>query len=339
MSFKAQIETTGQVFSVDENESVLDAALRQGLAIPHSCRSGNCGACKGRIVSGNVTYAQETPALSAQEKSAGMALFCRAMPETDLVIALREMKTTADVMIKKVPCRVAKMELLAPDVMRLFLKLPAAERLNFSAGQYIDFILADGERRSFSIANAPHDDALVELHVRRVPGGAFAERVFTQLKEKDILRLEGPFGSFRLHEESQRPMIFMAGGTGLAPIKSIVEFAFAQGLGRDMRLYWGARTKVDLYLNDMVSGWVAQQRNFSYVPVLSEPSHADQWHGRQGFVHNIIAEDIADLSDYDIYASGPPLMVKAGRDAFIAKGLPLEQYFYDSFEFAHVAKS
>ncbi len=338
MSFKVQIATTGQFFTVDDNDSVLDAALRQGLNLPHSCRSGNCGACKGRIVSGQVKYNQDTPALSPQEKAAGLALFCRAMPETDLVIALREAKTMADVMIKRVPCRVAKMELLAPDVMRLYLKLPATERLNFSAGQYVDFILHDGERRSFSIANAPHDDAFLELHVRRVPGGAFAEHVFTQMKEKDVLRLEGPFGRFCLQQESARPMIFMAGGTGLAPIKGIIEHAFATAIQRDMRLYWGVRARVDLYLNDVISAWAAEHPNFSYVPVLMDPASNDDWRGRQGFVHNAIAEDVTHLGDYDIYASGPPVMVKAGRDIFIAQGLPVERYFSDAFEFAHAPK-
>lgn len=338
MSFKVCIEMSGEIFSVEENESVLDAALRHGLGIPYSCRNGQCGSCKGRIISGRVNYAQATPALSKHENSIGMALFCRAIPQTDLVIAVREVTSTAEIMPKKLPCRVAKMELLAPDVMRLYLKLPATELLQFIAGQYIDFILHDGERRSFSLANPPHVKEFLELHVRHVPGGAFAEHVFTKMKEKDILRIEGPYGSFSLREESARPMLFMAGGTGFAPIKGIIEHAFALGVKREMRLYWGARAKRDLYLNDLALAWVGQHPHFTYVPVLSEPTPDDNWQGKTGLVHNIIAAEVGNLNEYDVYASGPPVMVKAGHDAFVAKGLSAENYFYDAFEFAHAGK-
>lgn len=335
MTCNVRVLTSGHEFTVESGENVLDAALRQGLSLPYSCRGGSCGSCKGKLVSGEVDYPRGAPAaLSAVEQATGMALFCQARPRGDLVIEVREPRAAADMQVKKLPARIAKKEFLAPDVVRLYLKLPAAERLQFLAGQYVDFVLPDGRHRSFSLANAPHDDAFLELHLRHVEKGEFTEQVFERMKEKDMVRIEGPYGDFYLREDSPRPLIFVAGGTGFAPIKGIIEHAFAAAVTRPMALYWGARAPVDLYLDGLPRQWAETYGHFNYTPVLSSPAAADHWQGRGGYVHEAVVGDHADLSGFDVYAAGPPAMVRAARDAFLARGLPAAQFFSDPFEFA-----
>lgn len=335
MTCKVRIATSGHEFTVDAGESVLDAALRQGLSLPYSCHGGTCGSCKGKVVEGEIFYPHGLPqALNALERATGMALFCQARPRSDLVIEVREPRFAVEMQIKKLPARVAKKEFLAPDVVRLYLKLPAAERLQFLAGQYVDFILQDGRHRSFSLANAPHDDQFLELHLRHVEKGEFTEHVFERMKEKDMVRIEGPRGDFYLREDSQRPMLFIAGGTGFAPIKGIIEHAFAAGITRPMYCYWGARAKVDLYLDALPRHWVETHAHFHYTPVLSAPAAEDQWLGRTGYVHEAVVDDYPHLGGYDVYAAGPPAMVRAARDAFVDRGLPPSQFYSDPFEFA-----
>ena len=334
MNCKVRVMPSGHEFTVQAGESVLDAALRQGVTLPYGCRNGTCGSCKGKVVAGQVEYGDSPPAaLSEEERAQGMALFCQARPVGDVTIEAQATRV-GDFPLKKLPARVAKKELLAPDVVRLYLKLPAAVRLQFLAGQYIDFLLPDGRYRSFSLANAPHDDEFIELHVRHVDKGEFTEYVFDHMKEKTMVRIEGPRGDFYLREDSPRPMIFVAGGTGFAPIKGIIEHAFAAGIGRPMHLYWGARATVDLYLKELPQGWVEEYANFRYTAVLSAPAASDDWRGPTGFVHETLVVDYPDLSAYDVYAAGPPAMVRATRDACIAHGLPVEQFFSDPFEFA-----
>jgi CDP-4-dehydro-6-deoxyglucose reductase len=228
-------------------------------------------------------------------------------------------------------------EQLAHDVIRLHLKLPEGQRLQFLAGQYLDFILRDGRKRAFSIANAPHDDTFIELHVRHVEGGEFTDHVFSAMKDKEILRIQAPLGRFTLREESQRPLIFVAGGTGFAPIKGMIEHAFHTGIHRSMHLYWGVRSKRDLYLPDLPVQWERTHSNFRFIPVLSEPD-AD-WAGRTGFVHQTVAADHPDMSGFDVYMAGPPVMVQAGRRAFEDAGLTLEHMFSDAFEYAADSKN
>jgi len=334
MSFSVKVEPSGHTFTVDSNESVLDAALRQGLTLPYGCRNGACGSCMGKVVEGKVNYPDGLPpALSEEQQLAGMALFCQARPETDLVIEAREAAANQDIPIKILPTRIAEMSRLNHDVMLLKLKIPSTERLQFLAGQYVDFVLPDGRRRSFSLANAPHDDEFLVLHIRHIEGGRFTGEVFDKMQVKDILRIEGPFGGFYLREESDRPMIFMAGGTGFAPIKGMIEHAFAAGISRPMHLYWGARARRDLYMEALPEQWLKEHPNFSYTPVLSEPMPEDSWQGRTGYVHEAVIQDYPDLGGYDIYASGPPVMVYAGRDAFPAQGMDLEHYYSDAFEY------
>ncbi len=335
MSFKVTLEPSGHSFDVEEDEIILDAAIRRGLSLQYGCRNGVCGACKGKVVEGRVRYDGGLPgAISEAEDAIGQVLLCSAKAETDLTLELHEIGGGNEVPVRKMPSRVVKMERLADDVMRIYLKLPDTERLQFLAGQYIDILLKDGRRRSFSLANAPHDDALLELHLRLIEGGEFTGHVFEGMQEKDILRIEGPYGTFNLQEESDRPMIFIAGGTGFAPIKGIIEHAIQEGVNRSIFIYWGARAKTDLYLDALPRQW-AQRDNIQYVPVLSEPASQDQWQGRTGLVHEAVMQDFADLSDYEVYASGPPEMVEAARHGVILRELPSQQFYFDSFDFAN----
>ncbi|MHB8758929.1 MAG: CDP-6-deoxy-delta-3,4-glucoseen reductase, partial [Thiobacillus sp.] len=292
--------------------------------------------CKGTVLQGGIDYGVYQPnALKDEEKVRGRALFCRAKPLSDVTIEVREIGASKDIVVKTLPCRVEKLDKLADDVMRMRIKLPANERLQFLAGQYIDFQLKDGRTRSYSLANAPHDDALLELHIRHVPGGLFTDHVFTTLKERDILRLKGPLGSFFIREDSDKPMIFVAGGTGFAPIKSMLEHAFATHTDRDLVLYWGARARKDLYLAELPQQWLAERPNFSFIPVLSQALPEDAWQGRTGFVHEAVLADFADLSGYQVYASGAPAMVDSARDGFVhTRGLPEDEFFADAFVYA-----
>jgi len=333
MSHQITIRPSGHVFTVRAGENVLEAALRQGFPLPYGCRNGACGSCKGRVLGGRVDYgAHQESALGAEEKQNGYALFCCARPETDLVIECREINAVKDIPVRTMPCRVQSMERAAPDVMVIRLKLPASERLQFLAGQYIDILLKDGKHRSFSLANAPHDDATLELHLRNYPGGTFTEHVFSAMKEKDILRFEGPLGTFFLREDSDKPIIFIASGTGFAPVKGILEHAFHKGLRRPMHLYWGCRARADLYMLDLPERWTREQPGFRFTPVLSEPRDADHWTGRTGLVHRAVMEDYAELSGYQVYACGAPVMVEAAhRDLTRERGLPEDEFYSDSF--------
>ncbi len=335
MSYQVTIQPSGHQFTVNEDESILAAALREGFTLPYGCRNGACGSCKGKVLQGLVDHGKhQENTLKKEEIAEGKALFCVARPLSDLVIEVKEIRAAGEVPVRIMPCRVQKLEKLADDVMLMQLKLPANERLQFLAGQYIDFLLKDGKRRSYSIANPPHADELMELHLRHVPGGRFTEHVFSAMKEKEILRIEGPHGSFFIREESDRPIIFVAGGTGFAPIKGMLEHMFAEQSGRQMILYWGARAKKDLYMAELPLQWQQQHENFSFIPVLSDPAHEDQWLGRTGFVHQAVLDDFRDLSGYEIYVCGAPVMVDAARDSFTkTRGLPEDAFIADSFTY------
>lgn len=330
MSFNVTIKSSGHRFEVEENETILDAAIRQHVALPYGCRNGRCGSCTAGLVAGDVSYHGPAPALEVMGE--GKCLPCQGFAASDLVLDVREAESVADIEVRTLPVRVHAVDQLTHDVVRLRLKLPENQRLQFLAGQYLDFLLADGRRRAFSIANAPHDDEFIELHIRHVDGGQFTDWVFSQMQERSILRIEAPLGSFVLDEDSDRPMIFMGGGTGFAPLKGQIEQALEAGVERPMYLYWGVRGERDLYLRELPESWSREHANFRFVPVLSEPD-AD-WQGRTGWVHEAVLEDFPDLSGYDLYMAGPPPMVSAGRDAFKAAGMPDAHMHYDSFEYA-----
>jgi CDP-4-dehydro-6-deoxyglucose reductase len=326
------IQPGGHQFQVEDGEAVLAAALRQGFVLPYGCKNGACGSCKGKIVSGTVDYGVYQPkALPEEDKAQGKALFCQAKPLSDLVIEARTIGAAKDIPIKTLPCRVQKVERVTEDVMLLGLKLPANERLQFLAGQYLEFLLKDGTRRSFSMGNAPHDDELIQLHVRHVPGGQFTDHVFGKMKERDILRFEGPHGTFFLREDSSKPLVFVASGTGFAPIKSIIETALKKDSPRPMTLYWGGRRPRDLYLHALAEGWAAQGK-LKYVPVISEALPEDAWTGRTGFVHRAVMQDFPDLSAHQVYACGVPIMVDSARRDFTTLcQLPEDEFYADSF--------
>jgi CDP-4-dehydro-6-deoxyglucose reductase len=336
MTFKIRIQSSGREFTADEKETVLAAALRQGVMLPYSCRNGACGTCKGKVLAGQVDYGTyETKAMSEAEREQGHALFCQAKALSDLVIEAKEIAAAKDIPIRIMPARVVQMEKLAGDVMRLSLKLAEGQRLQYLAGQYIDILLSGNLRRSFSLSTSPLSDELLQLHIRHVPGGFFTGHVFTKMQEKDLLRFQGPFGMFFLREDSDRPAILVAGGTGFAPIKSILEYAFAKGATRPLHLYWGVRAKRDLYLSGLPQAWAREHGNFKFTPVLSEPRPEDHWSGRQGWVHEAVAADYPDLSRHEVYASGPPPMIDAIKGVVKKHGLPEDRLYYDSFEFAH----
>jgi CDP-4-dehydro-6-deoxyglucose reductase len=333
---EVRLEPSGHTFRVEPGETILEAALRQGVGLPYGCRNGACGACKGTLKSGRLEYGRhEDRAIRDAEKAAGKALTCCTRPLTDLVIEVREVTGTKDLSIRTLPARVERIEKPAADVAVLYLKLPASERLQFLAGQYIDILLKEGRRRSFSMANAPHDDALLQLHVRKAPGGTFSHFVFDEMKERAILRFEGPLGTFYMREDSDKPIVFVAGGTGFAPIKALIEHAFHKGYDRPMVLYWGARSKADLYLPEIPMRWQAEHSSFSYIPVLSEPKPEDQWQGRTGFVHQAVLDDFPSLAGYQVYACGAPAMTDIAKETFVAqRGLPEDEFYCDAFTYS-----
>jgi CDP-4-dehydro-6-deoxyglucose reductase len=330
---QVRLEPSGHTFTVAADETILEAALRQGIGLPYGCRNGACGACKGALRSGELAYGDyQERALHDAEKAAGKALTCCTRPLSDIVFEVRELGGAKDLAIRTLPCRVEKVEKPAEDVAILSLKLPAGERLQFLAGQYIDILMKDGKRRSFSMANAPHDDQFLQLHVRKSPGGAFSNYVFDEMKERAILRFEGPLGTFYLREDSDKPMIFVAGGTGFAPIKAQLEHLFHHGDDRPMVLYWGARSLRDLYLPGLAAQWEREHPGFTFIPVLSDPLPEDHWQGRTGFVHQAVLDDFHDLSGYQVYACGAPAMTDLARQTFVEqRGLPEDEFYCDAF--------
>ncbi|MCU7795918.1 MAG: CDP-6-deoxy-delta-3,4-glucoseen reductase [Candidatus Thiodiazotropha sp. (ex Myrtea spinifera)] len=330
MSFKVQVEPSGHEFTVETEENLLEAAIRQGINLPYGCRNGFCGDCRSVLIEGDIHYPEgEPPALEGQDE--GLCLTCQAIPRSDLTIHVHEIEQAQDLKPRILPSKVDRIERLNDDVIRLYLKLPEGERLQFLAGQYLNFILPDGSKRAFSIANAPHDDEFIELHIRHVSGGTFTDTLFNGMEEKTILRIEAPLGSYFLREESERPIILMGGGTGFAPLKGIIEHAFEIGIKRPMHLFWGVRSREDLYLPALPEAWSAEHPNFTYTPVLSEPDN--DWQGVSGWVHEAVVEQHPDLSGHEVYMSGPPPMIDAGKSAFLAHGLSGEDLYSDSFEY------
>ncbi len=340
MSFKVVVQPSGREFSVDETQLILDAALHHGLNFPYGCRNGGCGSCMGKVVSGEIHYpGGKPPGITEEEVAQGKALFCQAVARSDLTLEVAETDAAEGIVVKKLPARVVTLQKLNHDVMLMELKLPASQRLQFLAGQYIEILLKDGQRRAFSLANPPHDDEVLQLHIRKVPGGFFTTHVFEEMQEKALLRIEGPLGSFYLREDSDRPIILIAGGTGFAPVKAMVEHAIETGIERPIQLYWGVRAKQDLYMDELAQRWAREHDHISYIPVLSEPEEGDHWEGRTGWVHEAVAEDHDDLAGYDVYLCGPPPMIQAARVPFLIKNLPEEQMFSDSFEFSTPAET
>lgn len=333
MTFTITLKPSDKSFDIEPHEKLLEAALKQGYNLPYSCRDGVCGVCKGKLLAGEVDYGNALSAtLTEQDKQNGLVLLCCAKPLSNLELECQEIKGMDDIQIKTMPCRVHSFNKLANDVIQVKLQLPASEKLKFLAGQYISIQLKDRSERLFSLANAPHDDSFLELHIRHIPNGSFTTHVFNLMQARDIWRFKGPMGTFFLREDSDKPIIFLASGTGFAPIKSIIEHAIHIGVKRPMHLYWGGRKRADLYMRDLADSW--KQQGVQFTPVLSEALDSDHWEGRTGLVHQAILDDYDDLSNHEVYVCGSPLVVDAAlRDFTQTRQLPEAAFFSDAFTF------
>lgn len=333
MSFEITVVPGERRFTVAEGEVVLEAAIRAGLQLAYGCRNGSCGTCKVRLVRGEVAHRGEAAALTEHEQHEGYCLPCQAVALGDVVIEAQEIGGAAAPVVRTLPVRVARMQTLAEDVMGLWLEPPRGEHLDFRAGQYIDILLRDGRHRSFSLANPPQADGVLELHIRHNGGGAFSDHVFGSMRERELLRIMGPYGGYTLRH-SGRPLLFVAGGTGFAPIKAIIEQMLLEGVARRVHLYWGVRSTGDLYGRALIEQWQRRVPEFTYTPVLSESPPGDRWAGRTGLVSQALAADFSDLSGHDVYTSGPPPMVQAVVETCRQRGLAHDRIFSDAFEFA-----
>ncbi|PQA80724.1 CDP-6-deoxy-delta-3,4-glucoseen reductase [Limnohabitans sp. TS-CS-82] len=336
MSFNITVQPSGRTFTSTPDETLLAAGMRQGIGLPYGCKDGACGSCKCKKISGDVTHGKhQEKALSAEEAANGFVLTCCATAHSDVVLESRQVVEEGAFPIKKMPVRVISLEKASHDVMVVKLQLPANDVMKFHAGQYIDFLLRDGDRRSYSMANAPHTlvagSPAIELHIRHMPGGKFTDHVFGAMKEKEIQRIEGPQGTFFLREDSDKPLVFLASGTGFAPIKAILEHMQHMEITRPVTLYWGGRRPEDLYLNDWVQAQLAVTPNLTYVPVISNALPEDNWTGRTGFVHQAVLQDTPDLSGHQVYACGAPIVVDSARADYTAAGLPADEFYADSF--------
>ena len=336
MTFTITVEPSGRSFTADPAEAMLVAGIRQGIGLPYGCKDGACGSCKCKLVSGTVVHGpHQSKALSADEEAAGYVLTCCGVAQSDVVIESRQVTEAGALPIKKMPVRVSSLERASHDVMVLRLQLPAADTFKYHAGQYVEFLLRDGDRRSYSMANAPHTQTeapQIELHLRHMPGGKFTDHVFGAMKEKEILRIEGPYGSFFLREDSDKPVVMLASGTGFAPIKAMLEHMQFKGITRPVTLYWGGRRPADLYQNGWLRAQAASMPQLTYVPVVSDATPEDGWSGRTGFVHQAVLQDFPDLSGHEVYACGAPIVVESAQRDFVALAqLPAEAFFADSF--------
>ena len=340
MTHQCALVPSGRAFPVDDGETILQAALRAGVVLPYGCKDGACGSCKSQLMEGQVDYGTyQRKALSDAEKEQGGLLICCATAKTDVVIKARVVAAEGMMTVRKMPCRVQSITRAAPDVAIVKLQLPANDKFEYLAGQYIDILLKDGKRRSYSMASAPQANNVVELHIRHTPGGAFTDAIFgsgtpsaNAVKEKDILRFEGPQGTFFLREDSTKPMIMLASGTGFAPIKAVIEYAASKNSQRPIVLYWGGRRPHDLYQSELAQQWEKSLPNFRYVPVVSDALPEDGWTGRTGFVHRAVMEDFPDLSGHQVYACGAPIVVQSAQQDFVANcGLAGEEFFADAF--------
>ena len=331
MSYLVTLTPSNHQFSVDPNETILDAALRQDISLPYGCQSGACGACLCILTTGEVSYPSgKTTALEGEAENACLA--CQGVPKSDLELHIEEIKTDDLIEVQNLPCKIIEKTLLCHDVIKIVLKLPDEKSLVFRAGQYLNFILDDQRKRAFSIANAPHNDDFIELHIRHVDGGSFTDKAFNELKEKDIMRIEAPLGQFTFDSDSPNPVIMVAGGTGFAPLKAMIEHAIHIGQTKPIILYCGVRAQRDLYMQETLENWQKDYPNIQCISVLSEPD--DDWKGRTGFVHQAVVADYPNLSIFDIYMAGPPVMCQSAKKAFLEAGLNTDKLYSDPFEFA-----
>jgi len=319
-------------FGVEPGETVLAAGLRQGLALPFGCESGTCASCRVRLLEGRVEYREPPRALSQAERDAGYILMCQAQPLSDLELQLHQPELLEQLRPRQLPVRLLERWMLSHDVVGLSVQLPHGEPFRYLPGQYVDFLVGDGRRRSFSMACAPTPADTLEFHLRVTPNGMFAHYAQDEIAPRAILRIEGPFGALYLREDSTRPVVMMAGGTGFAPLKAMLEHQFRGGFSRPFHLFWGARSRRDLYLNDLAEDWARQHPQLRYTPVLSEPD--DDWQGERGLVHEAVLRAHPNLTGHEVYMAGPPVMVHRGKQVFVEAGLDADHLYYDSFDYA-----
>ena len=343
MTHQITVRPSGREFQSEPGETLLAAGIRQGIGLPYGCKDGACGSCKCRKLEGTVVHGpHQEKALSAAEEAAGFVLTCCGVAQSDVVLESRQVTSEGSFPIKKLPARVFKLARASDDVMLVTMQLPASDVLQYHAGQYIEFILRDGSHRSYSMANAPQHILrapsegatpvpMVDLHIRHMPGGKFTDLVFGAMKERDILRIEGPFGSFFLREDSDKPIVLLASGTGFAPIKALLEHMQAKGITRPATLYWGGRRPADLYMDGWLRELQSSMPTFRYVPVISNALPDDAWTGRTGFVHQAVLQDLPDLSGHQVYACGAPIVVDSARADYLAAGLPDWEFYADAF--------
>lgn len=332
MSHLVLIKPSSLRLVVNEDETVLDAALREGFHFPHDCYSGICGACRGRVLEGQVCYqdAMLPSGLTSDEQAEGEALFCSAMPKTDLIIEVENVLDPLQTKLQTVSYQIMSAELLTGHVYRVMLQAMTEQPLRYRAGQYIE-ILCDHEMgRPFSIANAPLGEGEIELHVRYVADNPYLEEVMAAITARGQMQLRGPFGHCLYHREPALPTIFLAAGTGFAPIKAIIEQALSEGVTQPMYLYWGARTQDDLYLHELAQQWEKYIPQFHYIPVLSASLPSDHWQGRTGWVHHAALADHENFADFQVYAAGPAAMVYAAYEALQARGLKKARMYSDA---------
>ena len=343
-ALRVKLFRSARAFETAADETVLDAALRAGLDVPHRCMGGNCGACRARLLEGEVAYPNGRPLglVGCGDRRWTRAALSGARPQRSRSSRCSRPAAAGALRVKRLPCRVERVERLAHDVMGVYLRLPPAESFDFEPGQYVDVLLSKGRRRSFSIASPPHDARPLELHVRRAPGGEFSEQVFAEDMRGAVLQLEGPLGNSVYRETPAPPpgaaapglppLLLVGGGTGLAPLKSILRHVLEKGVPRRMTLYWGVRAERDLYAHAFLEEAARRDPRFRYVPVLSEPSPA--WKGRRGFVHEAVLAEVEGLEHHEIHASGPPQMIAAMRRDFTARGVAESAMSFDSFDYA-----
>jgi CDP-4-dehydro-6-deoxyglucose reductase, E3 len=335
LPFEVTLQPSGNKFTVPAGTSILRAGHDADIALPYSCRAGACRTCRGRIVEGQIDHGHVHPTyLPLEERKQGYALLCQAQPLSNLVIEVKELDITARIRSRVSPGRVMEMRRVAPDVMIVRIKLPMNEDVMFLAGQFVEFVLANAERRAYSIASAPSIDGVtsIELHVRHTPGGLFTDYVFDGMQVHDLVRMELPLGTFFLREDSDKPVVLLASGTGFAPMKSILTYAQQKQFNRPMTLYWGGRTRADLYEMDWVERYAAANKSFKFIPVVSNATPACGWNGRTGFVHRAVMQDFPDLSKHQVYACGAPIVIESAKRDFAEQcGLPRQEFFADSF--------
>ncbi|WP_024792174.1 CDP-6-deoxy-delta-3,4-glucoseen reductase [Candidatus Ruthturnera calyptogenae] len=330
--FTIENQVSGKVFQTKGKDNILNDALARGLNFPYGCQKGFCGKCKAIIIEGEVGYVGEIPSgITPEEVAEGMVLLCQCKAKSDVTLVVAELDSVADIEVRTFPCKVRSIKHFNHDVVQVFLKILGSESLQYLAGQYIDLIHPDFEPRAFSIANAPSNTSLIELHVRLIEDGKFTNFIFNELQEKSLLKIEGPKGDFYFREKSKKSIILVTGGTGFGPVKAMIEHAIETKSRRMIHIYWGVRDEKGLY-TDLPEQWAKSHENISFIPVLSQANSA--WKGRTGYVHESVLADFEHLVDYEVYACGPPAMVKAASNTFVKRGMFKENFFSDAFEFS-----